>query len=153
MDVKKIVDSIDCIVKVYGFKKNKHSWKKTINDITIILALQKSRYSNSFTFEIGICIDAARKISDLKYYNCGISFRLNSIPAFRYFDIDSALQLELNNEELFLQFIEFLEGKGINSIMGFFSFEYIKELYAEGFFNDKMIDSRSVDILSGDGSN
>lgn len=150
MDEKKIVTSIDSIIKPYHFKKNRYSWRKTKNNITVILALQKSRYSNSFTFEVGICIDITRDINKLKYYNCGISFRLNSIPAFHSVNMDNALSLPLNDEKYFLLFIDFLEREGMSVLMNFFSLEYLHQLYKDGFFENKMIDNISKHILSDD---
>ncbi|MCY4764105.1 DUF4304 domain-containing protein [Klebsiella aerogenes] len=148
MDDKSIVSNINPIIKRYGFKRKGHGWKRTKGSVTVILALQKSRYSNSFTFEMGICVDELRDVDALKYYTCGISLRLNSIPEFEPVDIDKSLDLEINNENYFYSFVEFLDEKGMDVIMSFFEPEYLQRLYKEGFFIDKMIDNHSVDILS-----
>lgn len=143
-----MISSISAIAKRYGFKKERHSWKKTSDFITIVLALQKSRYCNAFTFEIGICVDKTKNHDTLKYYNCGITFRLNKIPTANSIELDNALNLDLNYEGNSSPLINFLESDGMSEIMKLFSLKHLQLLYQEGFFIDKMIDNISVGILS-----
>lgn len=145
-----MMSNINTIAKQYGFKKERHSWKKTSDFITIVLALQKSRHCNAFTFEIGICVDKEKKQETLKYYNCGVAFRLNKIPGANSIEVVDAINLDLNGEEALSSLTDFLENKGMSEIMKFFSLDYLRSLYRSGFFIDKMIDNISVGILSED---
>lgn len=143
-----MISKINLIFKGNGFIKKGNTWRKNEKDVAIVIALQKSRYSNSFTFEIGICVDQSRDIAKLKYYACGISFRLNKIPGFDEVNIDKALDLDSDNELFFLDMVAFLEKDGVNLIDRFFDFSYLKSLYNDNFFKDKMIDNVSESILS-----
>ncbi|AOR63384.1 DUF4304 domain-containing protein [Pectobacterium wasabiae] len=148
MDRKSVISEINLIFKRNGFIKKGNSWRKSEKDVAIIIALQKSRYSNNFTFEVGICVDQSRDIDKLTYYACGISFRLNKIPGFDKINIDGALDLDSDNAFLFSEMIVFLERNGINIINLFFDLSYLKLLYNDDFFKSKMIDDISRLILS-----
>ncbi|MBA0198894.1 DUF4304 domain-containing protein [Pectobacterium brasiliense] len=148
MDEKSVISKINLIFKGNGFIKKGNTWRKNEKDVAIVIALQKSRYSNSFTFEIGICVDQSRDIAKLKYYTCGISFRLNKTPGFDEVNIDKALDLDSDSELFFLDMVAFLEKDGVNLIDRFFDFSYLKSLYNDNFFKDKMIDNVSESILS-----
>lgn len=151
MDDKKLKQDINFIVKSYGFKKKGTSWRKTCDDITVIIALQKSKYSQSFTFEIGICVDKYLEIDHLKYYSCGILFRLNELPDIseeQLANIDKALNLDEYDERIYSTFIILLNEKYMETVDKFFDISYLKQLYNEGFFKDKMIDNASMKVLS-----
>lgn len=145
-----MIPNINAIAKRYGFKKERHSWKKKNGSITIVFALQKSMYCNAFTFEIGICVDKTKIHNKLKYYNCGITFRSNKIREADSVKIDDILNLDLNTTGYFSPLTDFLENNGMSEITKLFSLNHLQLLYQEGFFIDKMIDNISVGILSGD---
>ncbi|MBI0549554.1 DUF4304 domain-containing protein [Pectobacterium parmentieri] len=148
MDEKSVVSKINSVFKRNGFIKKRNSWRKSEKDVAITIALQKSRYSNNFTFEVGIFVDQSRDVAKLTHYTCGISFRFNKIPGFDKINIDSALDLDSDNTFFFSDMIVFLEKYGVNFIEHFLDLSYLKLLYNDGFFKDKMIDNISELILS-----
>ncbi len=143
-----MISNIASVFKDNKFSKKGLVWRKHDKDNTIVIALQKSKHSNRFTFEMGICVDPSRDIATLKYYTCGVSFRLNKIPEFGEIDIDGALNLDSDNKIPFSYMITFLSRDGMNIIERFFDYSYLKTLYDDGFFKDKMIDNVSTLILS-----
>ncbi|BDR55721.1 hypothetical protein KIMC2_02830 [Xylocopilactobacillus apis] len=63
-------------------------------------------------------------------------------------NINKALNLEEYGEILYSTFITLLNEKYMKQIDKFFTISYLRHLYNDGFFKDKMINNYSLKVLS-----
>ncbi|BDR57640.1 hypothetical protein XA3_00810 [Xylocopilactobacillus apicola] len=63
-------------------------------------------------------------------------------------NINKTLNLEEYDERIYSMFITLLNEKYIKQIDKFFDISYLRHLYNDGFFKDKMINNDSLKVLS-----
>lgn len=75
-----IVSELSLIVKKKGFKKNRLTWHKVKDNITIVFTIQKSQYDkNTWFYLFGICIHAIADGSVSTINSCQIKYRVDNV--------------------------------------------------------------------------
>ena len=75
-----IVSEISLIFKKMGFRKNRLTWYKTNDSITIIFSIQKSQYDKDAWFYLfGICIHEIADGNIRSINSCQIKYRIDNV--------------------------------------------------------------------------
>ena len=146
MKKSEIQKAFELSLKNLGFKKVGAAWYK-IGDVVLIVSLQKSKYDNHRYFEIGINFDLSVDTNKLKFYQRDIGFRLEQV-----FPENEQLRRSLeftSEEESYKYLISFLNEEGGDQfLLSLLKKNQLKKMYQEGFFRDKMISNKAIEILS-----
>jgi len=75
-----IVDEISSLLKGTEYRKNRLSWYKVKDSLTVVLSIQKSQYSsNSWYYYFGICLHEIAGSNSRTMSNCQIKYRVNNV--------------------------------------------------------------------------
>lgn len=75
---KIIVDAINSVLKVHGFKKKSSNWYLHKNDVVLVVNLQKSQYGDQFYINCAVLVKALLDLEFPQEEKCHIRFRLDS---------------------------------------------------------------------------
>lgn len=79
-NLEEIVGLISQPLKAMGYKKNKYTWTKICDSITIVFAIQKSAYTQEIWYYcFGICLNSLLGKSAHSISNCQIRDRLDCV--------------------------------------------------------------------------
>ena len=74
-----IVDEITSLLKETEYRKNRFSWYKVKDPLTVVLSIQKSQYdSDTWYYYFGICLHEIAGSNSKTISNCQIRYRVNN---------------------------------------------------------------------------
>ena len=74
-----IVDEISSLLKETEYRKNRLSWYKVKDSLTIVFSIQKSQYdSDTWYYYFGICLHEIAGSNSKTISNCQIRYRVNN---------------------------------------------------------------------------
>ena len=100
--VEDVVWEISAPMKEMKYRKNKHTWYKKLNDLTIVFSIQKSQYDcNSWWYVFGICLDGIAKEKARSIRACHISYRTDRMVHGKELTPIDLVQLVMRWEEMY----------------------------------------------------
>ena len=74
-----IISDLTPILKNHGYKKNRLTWSKSAEELTILFSIQKSQYGNDiWYYNFGIAINALLEKQTASISRCHITQRLDN---------------------------------------------------------------------------
>ena len=79
-ELDKIVAQLTPKCKEAGYKKNRLTWYKTKNNLTVVFSIQKSQYgSDIWYYSFGVCLHEIAEANTQSIRHCQIFYRTNHI--------------------------------------------------------------------------
>lgn len=89
-----VVDTLGAEIKKRGYRKNRLSWYKIKDGLTVVFAIQKSQYSmDTWFYSFGICIHEIATGSKITIDGCQIKYRIDNVINEKSVPIESIVLL------------------------------------------------------------
>lgn len=89
-----IVQSLSIILKKQGYRKNRLTWYKEKENLTVVFSIEKSRYDTTcWYYWYGICLHPISSASTRSMGSCQIKYRVDSITNGTLISAESAAAL------------------------------------------------------------
>lgn len=89
-----VVDALRVEIKKKGYKKNRLSWYKIKDGLTLVFSIQKSQYSmDTWFYSFGICVHEIATGSKTSIDGCQIKYRMDNVINGESVPIESIILL------------------------------------------------------------
>lgn len=150
MEKKILFGEFNNFLQALSFKKYGSLWGKSCDGYLLILHLRKSQWANKYYLDLGGIFND-EKTDEFSAKIRDIDFVISAeklVPGLDTTMLDSALDLEISNENHLNNLLSFLKENLISYIDIMSTKEGIKKLYNGGYLKGAMIDAKARQILN-----